>query len=183
MSENFFKIFKDKRLYEEENVISQESDMDKILKKSSKIKNVLFKIFTPDGDQEDLKSIITDIKCVQKNPTVFRISIKNGSFLDIKYNPTPMQIKSPEDFKTEDAFTVIVSGKRFKIGSRSEYQQCLDYVGKLMGENPVLKSVEQPEDIQGEEAPEENPDPESDGMEDDSTEDKSKGDEKKLGVK
>jgi len=140
MLKNYIKEFRDSYIYEDENVIDQESDLDKILSKPNRVRDTL--IYLLSGNKkpiDDVKNIVTDIKCIQRKPTTFRVVTKNEAYFDLKYNPTPQQIKNPDDFKKYDGFTVNVSGKNYSVAIDSEYQQCLEYLGILLGTSPIMK--------------------------------------------
>jgi hypothetical protein len=163
MIQHYIKEFRDKFLFEEENTIESVSDMDKIISDSPKIRNILIKLFSGSNSEkdavDDIKSIVSDIKCIQRKPTTFRVVLKNGANLDIKYTPTPLQLKNPEDYGKYDGFTITISGKKYRVSVNSEFDQCLTYLGKLMGEKPILKG-EEPGEEEGQEAPpEESPIP------------------------
>lgn len=167
MIREYIKNFRDNYVLEEETPIEQESDMDKIINSSQKMRSVLIKLFSGNNSNkdaiDDIKNIVSDIKCVQRKPTTFRIVLKNGANLDIKYSPTPLQLKNPNDYSKYDGFLVIISGKKYNIGINSEFDQCLTYLGKLMGEKPILKGEDPGEEEEGQEAPEgEEPTPDED---------------------
>lgn len=147
-------------IYEIEQVISTESDMEKVLSRSKKVRSVLIKLLTgQENDSEkgikELRNIVTDIKCIAYKPTTFRVVFKNGNYFDLKYSPVPLQIQYPEDFKPEDAFVVLISGKKYNITNKSEYQQALDYLNRAMKQQPVNQAAKAEEETPEEPAAEE----------------------------
>ena len=142
-------------ILEEVQEIETESDMEKVLSGSPKITGILVDLLTgakgsSDGAKEELRQVVTDIKAISLKPTTFRIVVKNGSFFDIKYNPTPLQLRFPDQFTAADAFTILVSGKKYDLGSTSERQQALDYINNLLKNQPVGQGNDQ---TNGEEPP------------------------------
>lgn len=138
---NFLSLLK-QILKEEENVIDSTSDMEQILSRSPKVTAVLIKLLTDQKSNSDkatkqLRQIITDIKAISLKPTTFRIVLKNGNYFTLKYTPSPLQLKYPDKFDESDSFTVVVSGKRFNIENRAEFEQALDYLAKIMSTQPV----------------------------------------------
>jgi hypothetical protein len=164
MKLNYYEIFRYK-LYEEEKPIETESDMEKILKKSKKVTNVLARLLCTsetvnEKTKEQIRNIVSDIKCISYKPTTFRIAIKNGNYFDIKYTPSPDQNNNPDDYKPYQAFTVLVSGKSYSISNMSEYEQCLEYIQRLMKTRPLGVGNENIPSQQGDEeepAPDEAP--------------------------
>lgn len=151
------------REQDEEHEIATESDMEKILRKSSKLTGVLCKLLSSQKTvnnkaKEEIRSIVSDIRCVSFNPSIFRILLKNGSFFQVKYSPSPLQIKYKDDFDIGDSFTVLVAGKSYDIGNKSEYQQALDYINKLQQEQPVNIGKDNPDAGGGEGGDEKTPD-------------------------
>ncbi len=174
MKINFYKTFKN-RLLEEEKVsaVDNESDMEKILKNSKKITYVLTKLLTTQNSYNEeakaqIRDMVSDIKCISYKPTTFRIVISNSNFFDLKYDPTPLELKHPEDFEPSDSFVVIVSGKKYNIANRSEFEQCLDNINNVLKSNPITKSTEEipSEDQNTEEQP---PEEETDTTEEEPT--------------
>jgi hypothetical protein len=123
MKPNYYHIFKLK-LKEEEVVtpIENESNLEKILEKPNKISKVLALLLTTQNSlnneaKTQLREVVSDIKCISYKPTTFRVVIPNGNYFDLKYDPTPLNIQSPDDFQSKDSFTVIVSGKKFHLAN------------------------------------------------------------------
>lgn len=178
MKPRFYEIFRNKVLYEVEiTQIENESNLEKIIKKSPKVTNTLVKLLTTQQKKngkgvEQLREVVSDIRCISYKPTTFRVVIKNGNFFDLKYDPTPLELKYPEDFQPGDSFQVLVSGKKFNISNKSEYEQALDYINILLKTDPITKEPspgEEPAAAGGEETPpegetppeEETPEPEA----------------------
>jgi hypothetical protein len=178
MKPNYFQVFRYKLAEAEEiSKIDNESDLDKILGKSKKITTVLTKLLTTQyrynkEAEKQIREVVSDIRCISYKPTTFRIMIPNGNFFDMKYDPTPLETEYPEDFEPSDSFTIIVSGKKYNIANKSEYEQCLDYINNLLKNGPISKEpepetpeeespeekpAEEPEEKNPEETPEENP--------------------------
>lgn len=162
MKPRFYEIFRNKVLYEVEiTQIENESNLEKIIKKSPKVTNTLVKLLTTQEKKnvkgiEQVREVVSDIRCISYKPTTFRVVIKNGNFFDLKYDPTPLELKYPEDFNPADSFQVIVSGKKYNISNRSEYEQALDYINILLKTDPITKEPspgEEPSPAGGEETP------------------------------
>jgi hypothetical protein len=148
MKPNYYYIFQNKLLEAAEvTPVENESNLDKILNKSPKVTSVLVKLLTSKGSKneaavEQIRNTVSDIRCISYKPTTFRVVIPNGNYFDLKYNPTPNELKYPEDFTPADAFQVIVSGKKYDIANKSEYEQALDYINNLLKTNPITKEPE-----------------------------------------
>lgn len=175
MKLNYYQIFRDKLVEEAEiTPVETESNLEKILAKSPKITSVLLKLLTSQKSKNDtsldqIRDTVSDIRCISYKPTTFRVVIPNGNYFDIKYDPTPVELNYPEDFNPADSFQVLVSGKKYSIANRSEYEQALDYINILLKTNPITKEPEPDEEptpaetSPGEETPpeEEAPKPEA----------------------
>jgi hypothetical protein len=180
MKTNFYEIFRDKLAEEEvKTPIYSESDLEKILDKpNNKVTKVLNYLMSGtdkfnEESKKRLREVISDLRCISYKPTTFRVVIPNGNFFDLKYDPTPLQLKYPEDFKAKDYFYVTVSGKKFDLANQSEIDSAIEYINILLRTSPVGKPpesekepktgpeapVEEPgaEKPEGEEAPEETP--------------------------
>lgn len=161
MKINYYEIFKSKLSEAEVKTdIQNESNLEKILKSSKKITSVLVELLTTqkhlnDEAKEQIRNVVSDIKCISYKPTTFRVVIPNGNYFDMKYDPTPLEIQYPEDYRPWDSFTIAVSGKKYSIANRSEYEQCLDYINQLLSTNPITKPT--PPETAPEEAPAEAP--------------------------
>lgn len=178
MTPRFYEIFRNKRLSEVEiTQIENESNLEKIIKKSPKVTNTLVKLLTTQEKKnlksiEQLREVISDIRCIAYKPTTFRVVMPNGNFFDLKYNPSPLELQYPEDFKESDSFQVIANGKKYDIVNRSEFEQALDQINILLKTSAITKEPEPEEEPApaegGEEAPpeekapeEETPEPEA----------------------
>ena len=159
MKPRFYEIFRKKVLWEAEiTPVETESNLEKIIRKSPKVTNTLIKLLTTEEKKgkksiEQLREVISDIRCIAYKPTTFRVVIPNGSFFDLKYNPSPLELKYPEDYKDFDFFQVIANGKKYDIVNRSEYEQALDQINILLKNKPITKEPE-PEEGEGGAAPE-----------------------------
>jgi hypothetical protein len=148
MKPNYYQIFQYKLLEAAEiTPVETESNLEKVLSKSPKVTNVLLKLLTTqksknDKSLEQIRNTVSDIRCISYKPTTFRVVIPNGNYFDIKYDPTPLELNYPEDFSPSDSFQVIVSGKKYSISNRSEYEQALDYINILLKTNPITKEPE-----------------------------------------
>lgn len=148
MKPNYYYIFQNKLLEAAEvTPVENESNLDKILNKSPKVTSVLLKLLTSQKSKntkaiEQIRETVSDIRCISYKPTTFRVVIPNGNYFDLKYNPTPNELKYPEDFSPSDAFQVIVSGKKYDIANNSEYEQAIDYINNLLKTNPITKEPE-----------------------------------------
>lgn len=163
MTPRFYEIFRNKRLAEVEiTKIENESNLEKIIKKSPKVTNTLIKLLTTQEKKNEksvnqLREVISDIRCIAYKPTTFRVIIPNGNFFDLKYNPSPLELKYPEDFKDADFFQVIANGKKYDIVNRSEYEQALDQINILLKNAAITKEPEPDEEPVPAEGGEEKP--------------------------
>ena len=149
MKPNFYQIFRHKLTEEEvKTPVENESNLDKILNKSKKITSVLTQLMTTQKKvnqeaKDQLKEVISDIKCISYKPTTFRVVIPNGNFFDLKYDPTPLELQYPNDYQPKDSFTIIVSGKKFNLANNSELESSMEYVNKLLSTQPIGKAPEE----------------------------------------
>lgn len=150
MKPNFFQIFKYKVILneavedepEKAEDSPEEKEVDKVLNKSKKVRKTLVKLLTSQESdnskaRKELGELISDIRCISYKPTTFRIILLNGNYLDLKYDPTPMQIKNPSEFTESDMFVVKILGKKFHLSNNSELQQCLDYIQQIQREKAL----------------------------------------------
>jgi hypothetical protein len=172
MKLNYYQLFRE-RLFEEEMraSVENESTMEKILRKSKKLTSVLTELLTSqptynDKAKDEIREIVSDIRVVSFKPTTFRIVIKNGNFFELKYDPTPLELDYPEDFKPKDAFVVLVSGKKYSLTNKSELEQALDYINNLLKTSPLAKESEPIEEPTDEAPPEDETPGEPDSTED-----------------
>ena len=159
MKPNYYQIFQYKLLEAAEiTPVETESNLEKVLSKSPKVTNVLLKLLTTQKSKnekalEQIRSTVSDIRCISYKPTTFRVVIPNGNYFDLKYDPTPLEVQYPEDFNPSDSFQVVVSGKKYNISNRSEYEQALDYINVLLKTNPITKEPEPGEEPAAGETP------------------------------
>lgn len=163
MTPRFYEIFRNKRLAEVEiTKIENESNLEKIIKKSPKVTNTLIKLLTTQEKKNEksvnqLREVISDIRCIAYKPTTFRVVIPNGNFFDLKYNPSPLELEYPEDYKDGDFFQVIANGKKYDIVNRSEFEQALDQINILLKNAAITKEPEPDEEPVPAEGGEEKP--------------------------
>ena len=176
MKPNFFENFRYKFLFEEAEItpVETQSNLEKVLDKSPKVTSVLIKLLTGENKRneqaiEQIRNTVSDIRCISYKPTTFRVVIPNGNYFDLKYNPTPLELNYPEDYQPSDLFQVEVSGKKFGLGNRSEFEQAMDYINILLKTSPITKEPEPDEEpapaeeepAGGEETPPETPEEEA----------------------
>ena len=121
---------------------AEESDMDKVLSKSPKLRYTLMRTLTSQKEpgpitDKEIRDVVTDIKVIQKRPTTFRIIFKNSNYMDLKYDPTPSMVNSPKNYTPSDYFRARVLGKIYDLGVGSQYEQCLDQIGIALRQNPI----------------------------------------------
>jgi hypothetical protein len=152
MKLRFYEIFRNK-LWEETKItpIENESNLEKIISKSPKITNTLIKLLTTQNKKNEksigqLREVISDIRCISYKPTTFRVLLPNGNFFDLKYNPSPLELRYPEDFAESDLFQVIANGKKYDIVNRSEFEQALDQINILLKTSAITKEPEPDEE-------------------------------------
>lgn len=143
---------------------SESSAMTDILNRFKILRLVLEDLLTSGSEdqysrEDDLTKLISDISIITFKPTTFQVKFKNGSKMNLKYDPTPMQLKSDSgtDYKAKDYFQLQIMGKKYNLQNRSEYLQALDYIGKALEEKPIGTGNNQASQDQGEELPDENP--------------------------
>jgi hypothetical protein len=118
------------------------------------LRTVLSKLLTSDKetglyDDDELNQLLSKIEVVQFKPTTFRVTFKNGNNFSLTYDPSPSQIQDIKRKIKVSAMTLYyckISGKRYYLGNRSEYYQCLKYINKLLTEKPI-GGAEKPEDV------------------------------------
>lgn len=120
-----------------------ETDLDKILGSSKKVTSALVKLLSTydkvtDKSKEEIRELVSDIRCISYKPTTFRVILGNGNYFDLKYNPTPSQLKGIYKVEPSDLFFVTINGKKYDISSKSEYEQALDGIQKIQREKAVL---------------------------------------------
>jgi hypothetical protein len=155
MKPNFYSIFRNK-LYEEEvrTTIETESNLEKILGKAKKITSVLTELLTSQKDfnekaKNEIRELVADVRFISYNPTTFKIVLKNGNYFDVRYDPTPIELKYSKDYSPKDSFVVVVSGKKYKLANKSELEQAVDYINTLLSTSPILKEpepIDEPQD-------------------------------------
>lgn len=148
MNINYFHIFRNKIILaeaDEKEPVDQtpETDLDKILNKSTKVTSALVRLLSTqekitDKSKQEIKDLVTDLRCISYKPTTFRVILTNGNYFDLKYDPTPNQFKYEEDYNPYDGFTVSILGKKYSISIRSEYEQALDGIQKIQREKAII---------------------------------------------
>ena len=128
-----------RKLYEAE---ADEPDLEKVLKKSPKVTYTLMRLLTSQKEvnqkaQEEIRNVVGDIKIISFRPTTFRIVFKNSNYFDLIYDPSPLELKSENDYKPSDFFRVAIVGKRYDLSNQSAFEQSLDYIGQCMKYNPI----------------------------------------------
>lgn len=142
------------------------AEVDQMLERFKLLKYVLEDLLTSSkGDDynrgEDLGKLISKIDIIVFKPTTFKITFKNGASMNLKYDPSPMEMdpKNKSDYKPRDFFWCQISGKKYSLGNRSEYMQTLDYISKSLESKPIGSGNNQStQDQKPEDTPEETPD-------------------------
>ena len=109
-----------------------------------------FKILNPvlddllGTDKDDIENIISNIEVVVFKPTTFKVVFKNGNEMLLKYSPSPTGINgiNKSDFKPKDFFQCQISGKKFNLINRSQFQQAIDNIGELLKKGPIVKKAD-----------------------------------------
>jgi hypothetical protein len=106
-----------------------------ILGKFPTVKKTLVKLFTQEFDE-----FVEDVKWTVPKPSTFKVVLKNGQFLDLKW--------------TGKGFQATVEGKGYYLNNVSEYQQALDAIGRILRDGPITQGEEPGgEDFAAEPAP------------------------------
>ena len=95
-----------------EALVEQEQEspaVDQMLERFKILRLVLEDLLTSSkGDDynrgEDLGKLISKIDIIVFKPTTFKISFKNESSFNLKYDPTPKEIEGGEEYKPRDYF-------------------------------------------------------------------------------
>lgn len=89
--------------------------------------------------EDDLTKLVSDIEIIVFKPTTFQIKFKNGSMMNLKYDPTPMELDPSKNtkYKARDYFQCQIMGKKFDLGNRSQYLQALNYIGQALTNKPI----------------------------------------------
>ena len=108
-----------------------EDATDTMLEKFPTLKATLVKLMT-----EDFKEFVDTIDWVSPKPTTFRVNLVNGQDFTLKW--------------TGKNFQAQILGKKYMLGSISDFQQALDKLARLYQEAPLKGAGEEGEG--GEEA-------------------------------
>lgn len=120
------------------------SNVNEILERFNVLRLVLEDLLTSSqGDDydktNDVEQLVSGIDIIVYKPTTFRVKFRNGSSMNLKYDPSKTQLNptEKEEFKPRDYFRCDVLGKRYNLGNLAEYQQCLDYIAKALATKPI----------------------------------------------
>ena len=105
-----------------------EDATDTMLEKFPTLKVTLVKLMT-----KDYKEFMDTIDWVSPKPTTFRVNLVNGQDFTLKWTGTNFEAK--------------ILGKRYYLGTISEFQQALDKLARLYQEAPLKGAGE--EDTEG----------------------------------
>lgn len=105
-----------------------EDATDTMLAKFPTLKVTLVKLMT-----KDYKEFMDTIDWVSPKPTTFRVNLVNGQDFTLKWTGTNFEAK--------------ILGKRYYLGTISEFQQALDKLARLYQEAPLKGAGE--EDMEG----------------------------------
>ena len=105
-----------------------EDATDTMLAKFPTLKVTLVKLMT-----KDFKEFVDTIDWVSPKPTTFRVNLVNGQDFTLKWTGTNFEAK--------------ILGKRYYLGTISDFQQALDKLARLYQEAPLKGAGE--EDIEG----------------------------------
>lgn len=94
-----------------------------ILGKFPTVKETLVKLFTSEYDE-----FVEDVKWTVPKPSTFKIVLKNGQSLDLKW--------------MGKGFEATIEGKRYFINNVSQYQQALDALGRILRDGPITQGEE-----------------------------------------
>ena len=108
-------------LKEEEPVLR--TSTQEILGKFPTVKKTLIKLFT-----QEYPEFVTDVKWTVPKPSTFKVVLKNGQALDLKW--------------TGKGFEATIEGKGYFLNNVTQYQQALDAVGRILRDGPISQGEE-----------------------------------------
>jgi len=108
-------------LKEEEAVLK--TSTQEILGKFPTVKKTLVQLLTSEYDE-----FVEDVKWTVPKPSTFKVVLKNGQTLDLKW--------------TGKGFQATIEGKGYYLNNISEYQQALDAIGRILRDGPISQGEE-----------------------------------------
>jgi hypothetical protein len=124
--------------------------VDQLLSKFKILRPVLTDLLLPSGQnepakREDLKELVDTISVIAYKPTTFDIKFKNGEKMQLKYDLTAKQERDgvEKGAKAREFFKCKVLGKTFTLRNNTEYQDCLDYIGRAITNSPIGQTSNQ----------------------------------------
>ena len=94
-----------------------------ILGKFPTLKKQIVQLLTNEYDE-----FVEDIKWTVPKPSTFKVVLKNGQSLDLKW--------------TGKGFDATIEGKDYFLKNVAEYQQALDALGRIMKDGPITQGEE-----------------------------------------
>jgi hypothetical protein len=107
----------------EAEVPALKTSTQEILGKFPTVKKTLVNLFTSEYDE-----FIEDVKWTVPKPSTFKVVLKNGQSLDLKW--------------TGKGFEATIEGKGYFINNVSQYQQALDAIGRILRDGPISQGEE-----------------------------------------
>ena len=107
----------------EEETPALKTSTQEILGKFPTVKKTLVSLLTPEYDE-----FVEDVKWTVPKPSTFKVVLKNGQSLDLKW--------MGKDFQAS------IEGKRYYLGTTADYQQALDSLNRILRDGPITQGEE-----------------------------------------
>lgn len=107
----------------EEETPALKTSTQEILGKFPTVKKTLVSLLTSEYDE-----FVEDVKWTVPKPSTFKVVLKNGQSLDLKW--------MGKDFQAS------IEGKRYYLGTTADYQQALDSLNRILRDGPITQGEE-----------------------------------------